>query len=533
MKVWLIDFEKFIKVNGLQPVTNANMFDMGNVPTVDGLFSTEIFGVTTKDRKETMAYIDLGGKFLNPKVYITLKRLNRNFEAVVYGTKKFSIQNGDLVPDENGGTGLKWLYKHWDELNFKKNNSKQRSERVDVINNNKKDIIFTSKFLVLPAFYRDVNLQSSDKNPRVPEINDIYARIIRNVKIIEDSNNMDFVIASVTGKIQESLVEIYNLLKEKIQGKNGYIRRYLLGKTVDYSSRVVITAAPYNANSVDDQVVDYYHTGVPLSHVCSQFTPFIIHWVTRFFKNEAENMSNSYQTVNPKGEVKIIKLDNPVAYYNSDYIEKHLDNFVHTPSVRFGPIELPVKEEELVKAGFPKNRKLYMGFAGRKVKGDIDSANKTEEKINRQLTWTDIFYQAAVDVTEDKHVWVTRYPILDYLGTYTSKISVLSTRDTVPMMVGGKLYKHYPNIDLTLNRSDLDSVFRDTVNIAPVHLPALGADHDGDQTTVKPVFSQEANEECERILHGKTNLLTVQGKGTCKIGNEGVQTLYSMTKFIS
>ena len=74
MKVWLIDFEKFIKVNGLQPVTNANMFDMGNVPTVDGLFSTEIFGVTTKDRKETMAYIDLGGKFLNPKIYITLKR---------------------------------------------------------------------------------------------------------------------------------------------------------------------------------------------------------------------------------------------------------------------------------------------------------------------------------------------------------------------------------------------------------------------------------------------------------------------------
>ena len=71
------------------------------------------------------------------------------------------------------------------------------------------------------------------------------------------------------------------------------------------------------------------------------------------------------------------------------------------------------------------------------------------------------------------------------------------------------------------------------MNIAPVHLPALGADHDGDQTTVKPVFSQEANEECERILHGKTNLLTVQGKGTCKIGNEGVQTLYSMTKFVS
>lgn len=533
MKVWLIDFEKFVKVNGLQPITNANMFDMGNVPTVDGLFSTEIFGVTTKDRKETMAYIDLGGKFLNPKVYITLKRLNRNFEAVVYGTKKFVIQNGDLVPDENGGTGLPWLYKHWDELNFKKNSSKQRTERVDVINNNKKDIIFTSKFLVLPAFYRDVNLQSSDKNPRVPEINDIYASIIRNVKIVQDSNNMDFIIASVTGKIQESLVDIYNLLKEKIQGKNGYIRRYLLGKTVDYGSRVVITAAPYNVNSVNDQPVNYYYTGVPLSHVCSQFTPFMIHWLTRFFKNEAENLANSYQVLDPKGVPKTIKLDNPVAYFNNDYIEKHLDNFVHTPSVRFEFIELPVKPEELAKAGLPKNSKLYMRFSGRKVKGDIDSANKNENNINRNLTWTDILYQAAIDVTEDKHVWVTRYPILDYLGTYTARIAVLSTRNTVPMMVGGKFYPQYPDIDLSLKQTDLDSVFRDTVNIPATRLSPLGADHDGDQITVKPVFSQEANAECEKILYSKTNLLTVQGKGTCSIGNEGVQTLYAMTKFVN
>ena len=174
-----------------------------------------------------------------------------------------------------------------------------------------------------------------------------------------------------------------------------------------------------------------------------------------------------------------------------------------------------------------------MRFSGRKVKGDIDSANKNENNINRNLTWTDILYQAAIDVTEDKHVWVTRYPILDYLGTYTARIAVLSTRNTVPMMVGGKFYPQYPDIDLSLKQTDLDSVFRDTVNIPATRLSPLGADHDGDQITVKPVFSQEANAECEKILYSKTNLLTVQGKGTCSIGNEGVQTLYAMTKFMN
>lgn len=36
MQVWLADFDKLVKVNGLQPITNPMMFDMGNVPTVDG-----------------------------------------------------------------------------------------------------------------------------------------------------------------------------------------------------------------------------------------------------------------------------------------------------------------------------------------------------------------------------------------------------------------------------------------------------------------------------------------------------------------
>ena len=535
LKVWLLDVNTFIKVNGIQPVTNAMMFDAGNVPTSDGLFSTEIFGVSTKERKETFAYIDLGGKYLLPKAYITLKRLNRNFEHVIYSTKKFSIDSqGVLVPDEEkGGTGMKWLYDNWEKIKFQKNQSNARSERIDVLTMNKKDIIFTDKYPVIPAFFRDVNLQSSERNPRVPEINDIYARIIRNVKIVKDSVSMDFVIASVSGKIQDSLVDIYNLLKEKIQGKNGYIRRFLLGKSVSYSSRVVITAAPYNNDTYKDQDVDFYHTGVPLSHVCADFTPFIVYWVTRFFKNNTENQKNSYQIVDDKGNVHVVKLDNPEAYYNSDYIERRLEKFVNNPYTRFDKIELPIAESELKRIGVKGPR--YMRFSGRMVKGDKSTISVDSETegvpINRYMTWTDIFYMAAVDVTADKHVWVTRYPVLDYMGEYTSRIFVISTRETTPMIINGTFYKRYPVINPDINKSDLDSVFRDTVNVCPLMLPGMGGDHDGDQTTVKPVFSQEANEECEQIMSSKKNLLTIEGNGARKFGNEATQTLYAMTRF--
>lgn len=53
-----------------------------------------------------------------------------------------------------------------------------------------------------------------------------------------------------------------------------------------------------------------------------------------------------------------------------------------------------------------------------------------------------------------------------------------------------------------------------------------------DQITCKGVFSQEANEECERILTQKGNLLNVRGGGVRTIEKVGAQTLYTLTKFV-
>lgn len=532
MQVWLLDTEKFIKLNGLKEVTDPIMFDAGNTPSVGGLFSTEIFGTTSTERKENFAYIDLHKKFINPKVYITLTRLNRNFRNVVYGAKKYIIKDGVLIEDENGGTGIDWLYDNWEKIKFQKNDSNQRAERVDLLENNKKDVIFSSKFIIIPAFYRDVNIQSTDSNPKVPDINGLYSKLIRNARTLKDATTLDLIMNSISGKMQELIVDVYNTLKEKIQGKNGYIRKFLMGKSVDYSSRVVITAAPYNENSVEDQKIDFYHTGVPLSHVCADFAPFIIFWLRNWFKNNIENQANSFIYMDDKGEKHIVKLKNPTSYFNEDYIEKHLAQFVKTPASRFDKIEIPIADadmERLKLKKYPtyKFEGMHLGSS------DINTIRKSEYKpnIRRDLTWTDLLYQAAMDVTEDKHVWVTRYPVLDYQGMYTTRITVLSTRQTVPMMIAGKLYTNYPSIDPNY-KGNLDVVFRDTVNICAVYLAALGGDHDGDQTTVKSVFSQEANEECEKILTSKSNLLSIEGTGIRTTGNEGTQTLYSMTKFV-
>ena len=129
MQVWLLDIDKFVAINGLNPVTNSVSFERGMIPTEDGLFSTKLFGMSVTERKATYAYIDLKKHFLNPKVYITLKSLNRNFEHLIYGTKNFRIEDGMLVVDPAGDTGIDFLYKNWDKINFKKNDSNKRQKQ--------------------------------------------------------------------------------------------------------------------------------------------------------------------------------------------------------------------------------------------------------------------------------------------------------------------------------------------------------------------------------------------------------------------
>jgi len=512
-------------VNNLKEVTDPIIFEKGNIPTVGGLLSTHIFGVSVKERRETYAYIRLNGHFLHPFIYKLLKRMNRNFEAIVYGSKKFVIDSrGQLVVDEeNGENGLEWLYKNWEKLNFEKNNSMMRNERIDVLRAYDKDTIFTEYWIVIPAFYRDVNLQSSAQGKiSHHEINDKYSKLIRLASVLRNDNNFDFVLNTTRAKIQETLVEIYDLLKGKLEKKHGLIRKSLLGKSIDYGARSVISAPVFNANRPEEMQVDFYHCGIPLAQCCSLFTPFIVSWVKRFFQRELEKMGNKYPVRLKNGDIKYVQLKDPGLHFNEEYIKKQIDRFVFSYADRFEPIILPVEDEEFKKG-------VYLIFSGRfPQKGVPESESPL---ITRPATWCDVLYQAAVDVVSDKMVAVTRYPLLDYFGMFPNKISVLSTHETVPMYVGDKLYPHYPNVDLNMPKEKVSIYFIDTVTMSNLYLHGLGGDYDGDQVTLKGIYSQEANQEAERIMRSKSHILNIYGQNMRKTTNEGVQTLYMLTKF--
>lgn len=59
----------------------------------------------------------------------------------------------------------------------------------------------------------------------------------------------------------------------------------------------------------------------------------------------------------------------------------------------------------------------------------------------------------------------------------------------------------------------------------------MGQVYDGDQVTIKGVYSQEACAEAERIMKSKAHILNIYGQNMRKTTNEGIQTIYTLTKF--
>ena len=185
LKVELLDVDRFVKVNNLKEVTNPTFFVRDGIPTSDGLLSNEIFGITRDDRANTFAYIDLHDWFINPLVYRTWCALDRKIIDLVHGLKKFSIdENGYLVEDENGGTGISFLKKNIDIIKIKPRESNKVNTKIQFIYANKKRM-FVNKYIVIPAFYRDVN--STDGRVGVGDINKLYAQLLIAVRGLKET----------------------------------------------------------------------------------------------------------------------------------------------------------------------------------------------------------------------------------------------------------------------------------------------------------------------------------------------------------
>lgn len=523
MKISMVDFDKVVELNNLKEITGQSLYQRGEIPNPDGLISNEIFGNTVLSRKQTYGYIDLHKQYFHPHIYYVVKRLYKNIDAIINGQLYCKInENGNLVADENGQTGIKFIYDNWNKIDwdFKKDNNDKggnRYERLNILNNFKKDEIFISKMLVIPPFYRDV--ASNKAGEEVDDLNKMYQKLIRYATLNNSQDMFDFEFYNNDYEIQTTIFSIYDYFKTKLEKKNGIIRKYLMGKNVDYCTRTVITAPRYDSNDPDDQFVSFEYSAIPISQICSLAYPFVMYYLKSFFTREVIDRKeiSVYNPITDKLEDNII-IDNPEGTFTEKYIKNIIDTFCDDPESRFNKIPLTATNGKV----------FYLALSGSRYGGTDKS--ELAATVSRPMTWTDLLYLACNDAVKNKYCIITRYPVSDDYGLFTTKIRVGSTLKTTPMLIDGVLHKWYPVVELDTPTNMIGSKFVDSSQFSNSYLPAIVGDYDGDQTTIKILFTQEANADCEKALYSKSNFINSAGTCVRSVGNEVIQTFYDLTK---
>jgi len=457
--------------------------------------------------------------------------MDSRIRDIAHGTKKFIVNSkGDFEENENGDNGILFLKKNIDKIKIKSTDSAKRDKNIQFLFENK-DIMFIKQWIVIPAFFRDINTDRGYIG--VGDINKLYNSLIIATKSLKDTADFGLSMTNITnGRIQEILLQIYNWFTDEpnLSKKKGIIRRANLSKTTDYASRLVLSAPNLRVERVEDLMVDMDNSAVPLASICTNFFPFMLFYIRRFFETEFGGDTGYAYIDQSTGKIKQLKIKDTLSEFSDARIKKELDRFMRGYSNRFIPIEVPNEE----------GKSIYMAFKGRIYQGKfVENEDYTSEESigksvlsNRRLTWCDIFYMAAVAVTNDKTILITRYPIDSPQNQFPTKIIVSSTKETEPILYDNVYYKYYPKIREEDIESNTSNKFIDTMQIANPYLPSIGGDYDGDQTSNKGIYTIEANEELKEFMNSKAHYISLNGINMRTSSNEAIQSLYSLTKIL-
>ena len=186
--------------------------------------------------------------------------------------------------------------------------------------------------------------------------------------------------------------------------------------------------------------------------------------VRKFFENEFEGLMK-YPVRDKNGKVEYLTPKDPQIVFSDERIETEMNRYLHGYSNRFIPIQIPVEEN---------NKIYYMRFKGRSNM-DTDPA-AIDVSFNRDLTWCDVFYMAAIESTKDKMILITRYPIESQYSQVPTGLIVASTNETEPIYFNDNYYPDYPRIRQEDIGKDTSSTFVDICQMSNLLLDGLGAD---------------------------------------------------------
>jgi hypothetical protein len=80
-------------------------------------------------------------------------------------------------------------------------------------------------------------------------------------------------------------------------------------------------------------------------------------------------------------------------------------------------------------------------------------------------------------------------------------------------------------------KEQIPTQFIDTTTMSNMYLAGIQGDYDGDMVSMKMTYSQEANEEADKLLFHKRHYVSIKGELVRTIEKEAYLTFYNMTKY--
>jgi len=238
MQLKLLDIDQFIQMKKLKEVNSSAIPSKNYDPA--GLWSESIFGrVGSENRKSHFGYINLRGKVIHPTAYAMIKTISPVISSILNEKQTYIFKDGKFVIDEYGDTGIGLLIQHFYDIKFIDIAKPDRLDVAKFIDENKEKLLI-DKWIVMPAAIRDIDISRPGART-VSEINTFYRSLLYLSGLISGDAVMDNL---VTGKMQRTLLDIVKWIQSNMKGKQGLFRNNLLKKTVDFSTRLVLSSSP-------------------------------------------------------------------------------------------------------------------------------------------------------------------------------------------------------------------------------------------------------------------------------------------------
>jgi len=510
-------------VKYLGEVTSLNSIETsGTQFDPNGLYSIEFFGVSgSKERMVKFAYINIHLEVIHPKIWETIVSLDNKYMKIIEGKLyvKLDKKTGEFIEDDSGDTGYTFFLKSIKDLKFKRNESKQRDSKIDLIYKAVKENKITySRLLVLPAGMRDYEILS-DGRPSEDEINDKYRAVMRDKDLISsiDIDGDLSMIDPIRVKLQEDINAIYEYIKTLIDGKHKFIRGKWIKAGVTNGTRNVFSGIPTKITNIDDPDninIDTVVLGVlqtakaflPLSF--RKFKEIFIDTLTDFTREEM-------LLIDQKLHSKRVKLK------DTDFDRWTTRDGVD--SVIYRCISDSVKNSPVI---IDNNYLAMIDDKGNEISiitgEDIDLI---EDKTNiRPMTYGELLFFITKDIAKKYPVTLTRHPVIENGSTYYAFVKLLTTTEdrVVTNIKTGEVYKHYPN---------LGGSWVNTIGLHYSRLAGMGADFDGDTGPVIGYQTIDAAEEAKRIVNSPEYYIDSSGSPLLEIIDDVlVKTIKTLTR---